>query len=406
MKPNRLFLVLGVSIILALIATASTAWAGISSTSETPLTATGQVYEMNVGTSGTLWLSDTGASEIWQLNSSTGQYTVYQGASNASDAKTDTAGDVWWSDYNNGRVGRITSGTANLTQWQLPGVTPPNSLGIAFDDGNDVWVGDESTGQLFHLDPSTNELCVYAHPGGSGSGFILWNAGTVWVSGNNSIVNLNPTSNSITAWQLATGHAPQRPVMDASGNLWFAEQNITLPAVPMHLTDRSARRSRTPNYVTTGMIAQLVPGSNQLTEYTLPVDTYPQSLYLGVDGIWYTAFHTVGILTSSTATGVVSTLAVTNTTVTPACSTITPTSSTLTTRTGTVAWTARSYTLVQNSNGWTVYQYPVGSKPWGIGGSSNAMWITDQGRQVLSRFTFSLIPTVPGNYIYLPFMNR
>jgi streptogramin lyase len=415
MKPKRITLALIASMVLALAAMVSLAGAAQPVVSEVNLNPSGAVYEVNADAHGNLWISDYQANQIWQMNPSTGQYTIYQNLNKANDAQMDVSGNVWWTDYGNGYLGRIAPGTHALTQWLLSGGAAPSPLGVAFDNAGHVWAADDKNAQLFRLDPASNQVCVYSYTVGTGvgvssegNGFINWAGGSIWISngGGGSIISINPASNSGKLWQLALGRVPQEFAVDASGQVWFAEpiESVVLlnqRSLPLRRSvDRggSIDRGASLEYVTSGALARLQPSTNQLTEYMLPVDTYPQALYLNGTKVWYTANQTVGIMDSTAAVGASSTLTQTTFTVTPSCSTVAPSSSSITTVTGTAVWTSKTYLQSVNNSAWQVYQMPVGASPWGITGFGNNVWVTDQGRQTLAQFANPFSMFIPMLY--------
>ena len=98
----------------------SIASAGGITGQEAALDQSGAAYEVNRDERGDLWVSDNGAGEVWQIHPPTGAYTVYQGLSNANDARVDVAGSIWWTDSTfDNKLGRISPGEGKVTTWKL-----------------------------------------------------------------------------------------------------------------------------------------------------------------------------------------------------------------------------------------------------------------------------------------------
>ena len=59
--------------------------AAVQTMTETPLNEAGQVHEMFRAENGELWISDFLVDEIWQVDPSSGAYTVYENLAEAVD---------------------------------------------------------------------------------------------------------------------------------------------------------------------------------------------------------------------------------------------------------------------------------------------------------------------------------
>ena len=74
---------------------------------ELPLDEAGAAYEINRDAQGSLWITDIGAGEIWQLDPAGGVYTIYHGISDPVDARRSETGDIWWGDIAQGAIGQL-----------------------------------------------------------------------------------------------------------------------------------------------------------------------------------------------------------------------------------------------------------------------------------------------------------
>jgi streptogramin lyase len=194
---------------------------------------------------------------------------------------------------------------------------------------------------------------------------------------NNRILKLDPSANLFTIWQLTSGAFPRGISSDANGNLWWADEGLS-------------------------MLARLEPGIDRMTAYPLPVGTTPEMIAFSQGKVWYTetVSGTVGVLDPAVATGSSSTLVKTTAPVTPVCSNLgAGTSSSVSSSTHALTWTPTAYNQLVNSGGWAVYQMPSNAYPWGIVVSSEDAWIVDQGRQKLAH------PFASAN-LYLPLIIR
>lgn len=372
--------------LLLLIGAASVTAVGLV-VQEANLAPGGQAYEINRSLTGTLYVSDNQANEIWRIDPISGAYTVYQGIT-PQDAKPDANGDIWWADGAE-VFGRINVQADTKTTWAAGLAGEVNLWGVAFDADGYTWLSEwfGFSSRLFRFNSTNNELCSFTPTGGFSSYYLIHDDGELWL-GNwaaNRIMRFDTTSYTLDTWQLTGDHNPVGMAADGSGNLWWADApaglvswrtppGYTAPLVP----------------TTVGSLNFLEPVFNRLTTYTLPAGTNPQWVGLAGSTVWYTEndADTVGVLDPALASGTQSTLTYSNQTLTADCVNLavsTPTS--ISTRTGTLSFTQGTWSPVLNSEGWTVFQAPAGASPFGLTHHAGTTWITDRGRQKLIKTT-------------------
>jgi streptogramin lyase len=378
LKP--LLLAVGIAVALMLAAVGIVASAAAIEVEEADLTSGGLVYEINTDAAGRLYISDNDACEIRHVHPTTSEYTMYSVlgvADGVMDAQPDAAGDIWWTDATN-TFGRVNVLSDTLTTWSL--VEGLQLGGLAFDDVGHVWMTEYFGDWLYSFDPVSTEVCTYTLPGGTWSYYILYlyHEGHLWLGnwGEPSIVMFEPETDKATWWQLGDGSTPNGLAVDENGNLWWADNGL-------------------------GVLARLEPEINQLTTYTLPVGTQPQMIATDGKSVWYTESfsRTVGVLDPAAAAGSTTTPFTGTGSVAYDCTTLGPGSTTpVTPITDTLSWIDNNWANIVHSGGWTVYQLPAGANPYGIAHSAGYVWVTDQGRQKLARFS----PAPPEYKVYLP----
>ncbi len=354
---------------------------------EASLATGGQAYEINRGPTGTLYVSDNQANEIWRIDPNSGAYTVYQGIT-PQDAKPDAQGNIWWTDGAE-IFGRIDVQAGTKTTWaaDLPGEA--NLWGVAFDADGYTWLSEwfGFSSRLFRFKPANNELCSFTPTGGFSSYYVIHDDGDVWLGdwAANRLMRFNMTSYALDTWQLTGDHNPVGMAADGSGNLWWADAPAGLVSwrTPPGYTAPLAAN-------TVGSLNFLEPAFNRLTTYTLPAGTNPQWLTLAGSTVWYTEndADTVGVLDPTRASGTQSTPTYSHQTLTADCVNLavsTPTG--ISTRTGTLSFTQGTWSPVQNAGGWTVFQAPASASPFGVTYVAGTTWITDRGRQKLIKTT-------------------
>jgi streptogramin lyase len=369
----------GITILLSLLVAASLSLAGGTMYREASLTSGGAVYEVNTDAAGNLFISDSGAGEIWRLQPATGAYTKYLGLPYPSDARPDGAGNIWWTDWDE-TLGRINVLADTVTTWEIePSQLEQTLGGLALDGAGRVWIATHSyysTGAvLYRFDPQTGELCGYEWEGGSSSDYILYEAGRIWLGdqGKQRIVRFHPAAgqNQVKWWSLPGGLSPKGMAIDAAGRLWWADPGADA-------------------------LASLDPGNGRVTSYSLPVGSDPFMLTPDGGRAWYTTLSgSAGALDPASASGTVATATTGSLTTSASCRSLgSGATTTVSAAHGALTWgTPAELTPVLDGGGWTIYQLPDGAALYGIAQSSDSLWVADNGRQKLARIEPAHMPT-------------
>jgi streptogramin lyase len=335
---------------------------------ETLLNPEGRAYEVNAGTDGTLWVSDSGAEEIRALDPASGLYTVYRGAGGVSDARQAPDGSVWWIDQIEDRLGRLEPGSGEATVWEIPGAT--TLLGTALDGDGGVWLSQYFDPQVYRFTVASGQLCTYTLGSIGGSDYVLADGAAIWLGDwiNDRVHRLEPDSGLLTSWTLPGNARPEGLAMDWEGHLWWADPD---------------RR----------YLARLEPERDRLLTYALPPGSVPGMVAASGQRLWYTEYQqgSVGRLDPFLASATSHTLPTDTVTLSPSCSTISPHwTGTLSKSSGTIAWASAAYTNTIDSDGWWIHELPRDAFLWGIAARGGRVWVVDNGRQVLARMEDSL----------------
>jgi streptogramin lyase len=384
MRIKLVFLAAGVAIALV-----STFIASASSLAldEADLTPSKIASEINLGSDGYLYVSEDEANRVWKINPSDGNAISYLlNEAGVLDAKSDATGNIWWTDGAT-TFGHInSSGTLTVTTWQAP--EDHNLYGVTFGQDGKVWMTEwfGAASRLYRFDPMLMELCTYTLPldASSYSYYILHEGGKLWLANwsLDRIYWVDPAGEQATWWQLPHPDAlPMGMALDQGGKLWWADYDL-------HTLNR------------------LDPSLDQMTVYTLPtpMDSHPWMLTLDDGLVWYTeATGTLGCLNPGDANGVVVTLPSTTGAVTKVCTPSLEPYATYNafTTTKTLSWSQNSLDPILDDQGWLIYQMPAGGEPYGVASGGNYLWLTDQGREKLARFS-----PPASSYIYLPIIIR
>lgn len=359
-----LVILIGLLVLLGLAILALVEW----STFEPRLNPKGSAYELNPDDMGRLWISDFKIGEIWGVDPTSGAYEVYGVSGSPIDARQ-ADGWLWWADGLSNILGRVSTSDATFTEWQVPEAF--GFLGTSLDAQGRLYATDSSNPYLYRLDPAGESLCTYTLPEFGASNYIVRDGDYLWLgdSFDSTILRLHTSDDSLTWWSLPEDSSPFGMVVDAQGDLWYADQGIN-------------------------SLAQLNPSTNQLTSYPLPSGNYPQMIAVQSGAIWYTeqSLPSIGRLDPITADHTVVMLTVHDQQLTPSCNNISPSGSGKVPKTtGKMSWGNQTYAPIVNAAGWQIYQLPNSSDPWGIA-LSKFGYVVDSGRQVLIRFDLALEP--------------
>jgi streptogramin lyase len=389
------YLVLFLAVVTAILMTGAVlAGANSLSLQETSLASFGEVYEVNLGANGLLYVSDYEAKQIWCFDPANLTASKYQLAINVSDARPDNAGNIWFTD-GGPTFARLNPNTNQAESWDVP--VTHNLQGLAFDLAGKLWMTEwiNFESKIYRFDVNSTQLCTYTlpldatHDGSSQSNYILADQNKLWIAnrGEQRIYRIDPSLNQATWWQIPS--SASRPVgiaLDGQGNLWWADEGLNA-------------------------LASLNPNTSIMIRYNLPHAAAPKMLALNSGLVWYTASAIgtpgyLGALTPGQATGVTLPPLTTQTySTTQECSPSWGAGTPLfvSASTPAVTWSTAAITPTLNTGGWEVHQMPNGSLPYGISLENQNLWISDQGRQKLMRLP---LKSLVANKIFLPFVRR
>ncbi|QGG57371.1 S-layer homology domain-containing protein [Paenibacillus sp. B01] len=202
-----------------------------------------RVQKLTVATN--TW-SDWGAGN-GQAGSGLGEFSVPIGVT------VDGSGNVYVADMENDRIQKLTVSTNTWSEWGKAGGGPGSGLGefdgpvgVAVDDGGNVYVADVYNNRIQKLDISTNTWSEWGKAGGgAGSGLGEFNGpfgvavdsnGNIYVAdrGNHRIQKLDISTNTWSEWGKAGGGAgkglgefdtPNGVTVDRAGNVYVADSN-------------------------------------------------------------------------------------------------------------------------------------------------------------------------------------
>src|SRR5207248_3311604 len=135
-------------------------------------------------------------------------------------------------------------------------------------------------------DPSNNQYCDFALPGGGGGPFIVAHNGALWLSDivSSTLGRLTPTTNAYTYWPLNFGGGfptPTGATFTPNGDLWWADSGLQ-------------------------KIGRLEPSANRLTLFGPPGTYRPLRVAYQGGKVWFSDpfTSTLGFVDPARASGV------------------------------------------------------------------------------------------------------
>ena len=346
----------------------------------------GLAYEINADTQGGLWISDWGSQtsntgEVWQVNSSNGETVIYPIPGLPTDARRD-GNYFWWVDGIQGVIGRAEVGADGVTSvpystWQT---TASNGhYGSAVDAQGRLWATDALDNFIYRLNviPGVNndELCTYTIPNIGIVSYLAYGDPFLWIGDNlNGVLyRLNVTNNAVEWWTLPALSSPNGMVVDAEGDLWYADYILE-------------------------EILEVDPELDIVHRYPLPLNHTTIMTTIETGRIWFTGDNPpmIGMIDPNTASFTSDPSIHGSGGWTPTCiATVEPAvTGDLVVRPTTVQFQPPTeYPVDTLGPGLQVYAVPpdttndppISARPWGIAYQNGKMWVVDTGRQKLIR---------------------
>jgi len=197
-----------------------------------PFTGLDFPHGMAVGSTGSLFVTDTGRNVVIEWPKGGSQTTVpFTGLNDPESVAVDPAGDVFVTDTNNNR---IVEHSISGSQRVLPfsGLNQPES--IAVDPAGDVFVADTNNNQILESAPGQATVRMGFHNLSGPYGVTVDSGGDVFVAdtGNNRVVELPKGQPQVTL-PLSGLKQPQGVAVDGSGDVYVTDtSNQRVVALP------------------------------------------------------------------------------------------------------------------------------------------------------------------------------
>jgi streptogramin lyase len=347
----------------------------------------GEVTRIYAADERSLFVVDS-INQLWQVDPQTGGYRNYLGL--GMDYLADialTGGDlVWWADYTS-YFGFVNLSTDQVKIWNVDLLNPggadkPNLGPVAFYN-NFVWLASWNTGfdyGVYRFNPSTEQLCLYPFPdGGLFATDLAVHDGLLWALdwGRDRLFSMDPITGRLLAYDTDRDVRMFANLVSQDNLFWWAED------------------------IDGGAVVRFDPSTNLMTVFNLTGGTYPRNLAVRGGVVWFTDKNgAFGRLDPATAVGTTATLAaqVLSEGITPQCTILgAPISFPLPPETGTFSWSNFDSMMTDTMQGIELYALPEGAEPFGIAGTANFVWVSDQGRQKLVRMPLDALTSItPG----------
>lgn len=366
----------------AMPANASDADENVVQVYETSLHQVGSAYELNMGESGDLWVSDNIAGEIRRYAADFSSLRVFSNMGAVSDARPSADGMVWYVDQDTLRLGRLDPQSETVVFWSLP-PQAVSGFGTALDEQGLVWVSDFNQTSLYRFDPALSQMCSFdaSMLMGSGSPSLAIESGALWLSDFyfNAVLRLDLQTSQMTRYKYSSvfwDFEAEGLSGDGAGGLWFTDSNQN-SLVRLDLTQPEA----------------------QLRRYQLPAGSSDPLMLARQEGvIWFSDLTPdLGVLNPSLATYTSFAPELEQAILEPVCEQVTPSEPlSITVAHSTPVWTPLTYTLETPTSGWITIPLLSESYPTGIALHKGMLFAVDGGRQVLMGVNIGVAVTACG----------
>jgi streptogramin lyase len=128
-----------------------------------------------------VWLTQYFGREVYRFDPVSAEVCTYSvGApSHYVVAGSAPSGMVWLGNWSNDRIYRLDPARGRATWWQITGANA-TPVGLALDDGGNLWWADSSQGILASLEPDSGRMTTYDLPLGSTPQMIVLYGKRVW----------------------------------------------------------------------------------------------------------------------------------------------------------------------------------------------------------------------------------
>ncbi|HEY6962524.1 MAG TPA: hypothetical protein VI408_11595 [Gaiellaceae bacterium] len=169
-----------------------TAVAGPTVVAKIPVSATAQPCAAQAG-GRYVWVSEYGQPYVLRIDPRTNKVVGKSGVGLGACALSPGAGSMWVEDTNSATVSRVSLSTGRRTAAIHVGISPQD---ITFAYGT-AWVSTQATGDLERIDPARNKVVKrWRFSGATG---VVAAFGSVWVTGSNGVLRIDPATNKVLA---------------------------------------------------------------------------------------------------------------------------------------------------------------------------------------------------------------
>ncbi len=129
-------------------------------------------YGIDATPEGDIWFVSLAGSYLAQIDTDTGEATVYEPPTPAQGARrvwSDSVGRLWVSEWDAGQLGMYDPASGEWQEWPLPGPNP-QAYAVYVDELDLVWVTDFGSNSIVRFDPATETFDSFPHPDGGRCG--------------------------------------------------------------------------------------------------------------------------------------------------------------------------------------------------------------------------------------------
>lgn len=195
-----------------------------------PLGESAKPHGVVLGPDNALWITEGGQNAITRLDPASDEISLIPLPEGFADANLNTGvfdqDGIYWFTGQNGVYGRVDPTTQDIDVWASPG--GPGPYGITVTPGGDVWYASLAGSHIANIEKATGKARIVTPPTEEQGARRIWSnsEGKLWVSEwlSGQVSQYDPQSDSWQAWRLpGKDPLPYSVYVDENDKVWLTD---------------------------------------------------------------------------------------------------------------------------------------------------------------------------------------